>query len=360
MNIEKKLKKDGIEIISPLKYSTIQNLADSISTNLCNTFPELKLDYSTIYDKLSSLSMYYITMPEGMSEANYLYRNSSIYFKYGLEEEHLEKFATHECLHFLQTITDDKGHLLKLGLCDLSGYKVYGLALNEAAVQYMTSQLLKEHNDTVKYYGISFNTCSPLIYPLLCCLISQMAYITSEYILFNSTFFSTENFKKKFSELCGSEKVYRKIEENFNTIFYTEEKIIQLSNKLSDDNLKGKKNILLKIEKLKQYITSTFLETQNLIYSSYFNNSFESLFNKDSISNFRNKLYRFKNYLGTVEGDNSFDNYYLDMMIKLDDRDNVLQNSTYLTTIKSRHPLLIILDKLRNLFTRKSMENEDL
>lgn len=58
-------------------------------------------------------------MPDGFAEANYFYKNSSIYFKSGISVNELEKFAVHEFIHYLQEIKDKKGNLVKLGLCVL-------------------------------------------------------------------------------------------------------------------------------------------------------------------------------------------------------------------------------------------------
>lgn len=356
MNIEKKLRKDGIEIIAPVDYSVIENLASSISTKLCKSFPELRLNYNNLYEKLSTLSMYFVSLPEGMAEANYLYKNDSIYLRFGLDDKDIEKYVTHECLHYLQTSKDKNENLLRLGLCDLSGYKIHGLGLNEASVQYMTSKLQNEKSDTVKYYGISFSTCSPLIYPVLCSLVSQMAYFTSEQTLFNSTLFSNNNFKDKFCELCG-EKCYKQIEKNFDRILYSEEKVIQLTNALCNVDDKKTSNINSKIEKEKSFIKTTYLETQKLIYTSYFNNTYKLLFNKDSIANFRRKLFNFKPLLGTVENDSAFDDFYLDMMIKLDKKDDLLVNSTYLTTIPQKSKLSILLENIVKLFIPSKKHN---
>ena len=45
-----------------------------------------------------------------MAEANYFYKNSSIYFKEGVPLEELEKFAIHEFIHYIQEVKDQKGN----------------------------------------------------------------------------------------------------------------------------------------------------------------------------------------------------------------------------------------------------------
>lgn len=93
--------------------------------------------------------MYIAEMPDGFAEANYFYKNSSIYFKSGISVNELEKFAVHEFIHYLQEIKDKKGNLVKLGLCDFGDLKIQGLALNEGAVQFMASKALNHRQEIV-------------------------------------------------------------------------------------------------------------------------------------------------------------------------------------------------------------------
>ena len=62
--------------------------------------------------------MYKAKMPEGMAEANYFYKNTSIYFNEHIQDEDLEEFAIHECIHYLQEVKDKRNYLRRMGLCD--------------------------------------------------------------------------------------------------------------------------------------------------------------------------------------------------------------------------------------------------
>ena len=117
-------------------------------------------------------------MPDGMAEANYFYKNSSIYFNEHISDEDLEEFAIHECIHYIQEVKDKKSNLVRMGLCNFDNLKIVGMGLNEAAVQYATSKVIGIEKDYVKYFGVSFRTASPSYYPLECNLIEQMAYLT--------------------------------------------------------------------------------------------------------------------------------------------------------------------------------------
>lgn len=46
----------------------------------------------------------------------------------------------------------------------------------------------------------------------------------------------------------------------------------------------------------------TFLRTQNLIISSYFNTAFNKISTLEDVEKYRRKLYNFKDYLGSTDG----------------------------------------------------------
>lgn len=253
------------------------------------------------------------------------------------------------------------GKLLRLGLCDMASLKVYGLGINEAAVQLATAKALNFSEDSVKYYDINFNTISPNFYPLECNLIAQMAYITGEYTLFDSTFNSNNNFKNKFISLTSKE-TYEIIESNFDKILYAEENIIKLNNKISFED--SNNDILnARIAKQKSIIKNTFLETQNLIISSYFSKAFEKITNLEQVENFRRKLYNYKNIIGITDDYYFFNNYYIAMMEKLEAKYNAIeQGTTYVDNKDTRivvareNKFIAILKAIKNLLFKSGSE----
>lgn len=223
MSIESDLKKDGIEVIEKLDTLKINSIARNVSLKLCETFPNYGLDNNDLFIKLSRLNMYKAKMPEGMAEANYFYKNSSIYFNEHIDDNDLEEFAIHECIHYLQEVKDKRNYLIRMGLCDYTEFKVYGLGLNEASVQLMASKINAIPREFVKYFGISFETTSPSYYPLECCLAQQLAYLVGEDVLFESTINSNDNFKEKFANLT-SPKTFMAIQNAFVKFLITKRK----------------------------------------------------------------------------------------------------------------------------------------
>jgi len=344
MSIKSDLKKDGIEVTAKLDTLRINSIARNVAIKLCDTFPEFNLNQNELFIKLSRLNMYKAKMPEGMAEANYFYKNTSIYFNEHIQDEDLEEFAIHECIHYLQEVKDKRNYLIRMGLCDYTEFKVYGLGLNEAAVQLMASKVNGIPKEYVKYFGISFETTSPSYYPLECCLVSQLAYLVGEDVLFESTLNSNDNFKEQFANQT-SPKIFMAIQNAIDDILNNEEEIIKLNNRIAtiDDRNRKVDGMLEKIDELKSEICLTFMRTQNLIISSYFDKAFDSISNLEEVENYRRKLYSFKDYLGCTEGYTFFNDYYVNKMMDLEKKYNAIENGEVETAIK-------VITKKENIF----------
>lgn len=363
MNYEAELKKDGIEVTKKLDTLKVNTLARNIAVRFCDTFPNYGLNPNDLFIQLSRLDMYLAKMPDGMAEANYFYKNSSIYFNEHIPENDLEEFAIHECIHHIQEVKDKKNYLIRMGLCDYTEFKIYGLGLNEASVQLMASKIIGIEKESVKYFGINFETISPSYYPLECCLVQQLAYITGEDILFESTINSNDTFKNKVIELI-SYKSFMAIQNAIDDILEKEEEIIKINNKIAsiDDRNKKVDNLLKKIQELKDEITLIFMRTQNLIISSYFDAEFTKITNLENLELYRRKLYHFKDYLGLIEGYTFFNDYYIKKMDELEQKYNFLENggigTAMIVRTKKTNKIVAIFRAIRNLLFGNSKEKE--
>lgn len=319
MSINSELKREGIEVIKPLDTLSVISIAKNVATKLVMAFPEQNLNCNDLFIKLSRLNMYIAKMPIGMSCAKYYYKNSSIYFSDDIDFSKIDSFATHECIHYLQELRDSKNNLIHLGLCDFTNSKLPGMALNEAAVQLMSSKALDEKVDTVKYFDITLPTASPYYYALECNLINQMAYITGEYALFNSTLYSNDSFKRKFISLT-SEKTFYVVQNNLDKLMYLEDALSIEALKLrnSDISIKSIAKIEKDISRLRNRISELFINTQNLILTSYFNNYFENVVSVEQIESYRRKLYNYKDLIGITSNYTFFNDYYISKMADLE------------------------------------------
>ncbi len=363
MSIESDLKKDGIEVTEQLDTLKVNSLATNIAKKICDTFPEYGFNQNELFIKLSRLNMYKAKMPEGMAEANYFYKNTSIYFNEHIQDEDLEEFAIHECIHYIQEVKDNRNYLIRMGLCDYTEFRTYGLGLNEAAVQLMASKINGIPKEYVKYFGINFETISPSYYPLECCLVNQLAYLVGEDLLFESTLKSNDNFKNKLSQAI-TPKSFMAIQNAIDNILYAEEDIIKLNTKIAetDDRNKRVDGMLKKIDELKNEILLTFMRTQNLIISSYFDNAFNNIENLEELEAYRKKLYSFKDYLGIAEGYNFFNNYYVSKMEALEEKYNAFENGIYETSLKimsrKENKILAFFRAVKKLILGESAKDE--
>ena len=336
MSIESDLRKDGIIVERKLDTLTINTIARNTADRLCKAFPEQNFIFQNLFIALSRIPMYIADIPKGFAEATYFYKNSSMYFRKGLSIDEMEKFAVHEFIHYLQEIKDKKGRLIRLGLCDFDDIKVYGMGLNEGAVQLMASKAINSNEEIVKYYGISLPTNSPSYYPIICNLVNQMSYVTGKEALYDSTLYGSDIFKSQFAQTCGLNN-FIKIQNNLDKILKIEEKEIKLDNELMSDKCEGMKaqKVAKKIEKYKGKIKDLFFETQNLIFTSYFNNSFDKITTTADIDEYRVKLYNYKNYIGIADNYSDFNDFYINKMMDLDAKYENIMNNTSLTIVNT-------------------------
>lgn len=327
MSIENDLKKDGITVVSKLDTLISNRIAKNIADKLVETFPEMHFNEQNLFISLSRINMYTATMPEGMAEANYFYKNSSIYFNTQINNEDLEEFAIHECIHHLQEVKNNHNKLLRMGICTFDNLKPTGIGLNEAAVQLITSRVIGIEPDFVKYYGISFKSSSPSYYPVECNLLEQICYLVGEDVVIESTFNSNDNFKNKFISLT-SKRAYEAIVGAVDKILWYEENIIKYNNLLQkyDEHTKKVDKINNKIKGLKDKIALTFMRTQNLIISSFFDNAFARITNLEDLDNYRRKLDGFSPLIARCDGYFFFDNYHTEKMCALEHKCNILEN----------------------------------
>lgn len=158
---------------------------------------------------------------------------------------------------------------------------------------------------------------------------SQICYLVGENTLYDSTFYSNDNFKNRLIDLIGK-KNFDKISISFDKLLQFEEQIALISNKLYDNNCsntKSKKYANI-INKYKQKIKYTFLKTQNLLFISYFNNQFKMLNSDSDIEIFKNKLLIYKDLIGKSDDYFTFTNYNNKIIDKINNEyTSIINNS---------------------------------
>lgn len=348
MSINSILKKEGIIVVNTLNTLEINKIASKIAEMLCSTFPEHNLNKSDLFISISRLNMYIAKMPNDQAKAKYFYKNNSIYFSEDMDLEDLNTLAVHECIHFLQQLKDKRGKVTRLGLYKLSG-KTCGMGINEAAVQLMASKATNSNLDTVRYYNMDLTTESPDYYPLETALLRELIYFTGTYPLFHSVLYSNDVFKNTLIAK-SDEKTYYQIEYNLDLLLnYQEELSIAIHNLQdcaeSEASLNKMKNISRRIEALKEVIFRITLETQNTIIYNCFNNEFDYIKDNESLKSFQEHLYNFKDYLINTDGYNYYNQFYRDMMNKLEEKRTLIKQYGNLTFLQESNKDLMLLEK---------------
>ena len=350
MNIENELRKEGIEVISQLNTLKVNSIATNIAKKLVDTFPDHNINYHEVFMRLSRLNMYIAKIPNNTA-AKYFYKNRSIYFSTNADLENLNDVIIHECIHAVQTNINEKNKLIKLGLCDFKDVKLSGMALNEAAVQLMTMKCCNSKFDSVKYFDIELPSNSPDYYALECNLVRQMAYITGEYVLYNSTLYGNDDFKNKFITLT-SEEDFEIIKNSINSIMYLEDKLHSILEKIQNSETITPEiaKLMKRSAKIKEDIKKGFLLTQNRIFTSFFDNLFKSLYSPQSFENYRNALYNYRNFIGVSEDYTFFNDYYITKMSELEYKYNNVPNTTLaLVPIKKETLFELLIRKIKAL-----------
>lgn len=268
--------------------------------------------------------MYVAKMSDSLCGAKYFYKNNSIYFNIDYSLSEVDTFSLHECLHYLQEVKDEKGNLIRLGLYDFADNR--GIAFNEAAVQLMTVEALNQPIQDVTYYRLCIPSNSPDYYPLECAIIRQMAYFTGTYPLYYSTLHGNDIFKNTFITIAG-EKAFKQIESHLDKMLKREEELCYYSNSLKgfEDNIRKVRKLNSIMEHTKKEITNLFLSCQNTIISHCFSKELENIRTLEDVTELKNKLYGFQNYIATTDSYTFYNEFYRHMMEALEEKTQCIE-----------------------------------
>ena len=312
MNTEKKLEKLGINTIREFTQREVRYIAEEVTELLVKTFPVLEENYNNLLIRLLNCKMYFANTDKtkSLSNVNYIYENSAIYFDEKIDLNNISDKIMHECIHYLQDIRNKKGKLKKMGLCDFEELSSYGLGINEGAVQYISSKAVGNTITITKKAGIILKTVSPNYYPFLTNLIQQVIYVMGENIIVKGTINCDEKFEEDFLNT---------FEERANTIIKQFDKIINIHNKKNETNKEGN------IEMLNNEMAEIYLETQNTIMKTYFDKICNKLTTVEEVDFYIEKFLNYKPLLGIVESErfnlnDEYEQYKEQILKKFDKR----------------------------------------
>lgn len=345
MNIDYLLKKEGITNIKELNSNQIKTISKDLAIKLCLAFPEHDLDRQALYNSFCGLNMYTATMPKDSSGAKYIANSNSIYFNENIAFTSIPEVAMHECIHFIQ-----EGRLNgRNGFLGLSSF-ASGLALNEAAVQLMASEANMSNITEEKYFDITIRTISPNYYPLECTLLNEISYFTGTYPLYHSVLNSNDVFKNTFIAKFNK-RIYNRIARQLDKLLHLEGElacyISELENSEKVSNIKELNTI---ISEQKVNIRKLFFNIQNFIIRNCFSCEFNSINTIDDLKEIKEKLYNFKNIIGTTDGYTFYNDFYRDLMNSLENKKEEILKYGEISLFKQECTALTIVDQTRERF----------
>lgn len=336
MYVNKKLEDLGINPISKIDDRTICVLANKIAILLVDTFPDYNLDYLKIVDSLQHTKMYIADIPKDISPVNYFYKDETMYISNKIDLIEQNEFILHESIHKIQEYKNKKEQLVQLGICHISETRIQGMALNEAAVQYIVSKLLKKQRQIVEIYDMKIPTISKNYYPIITNLIEQIIFVLGEDLLIESVLKPSEEFKYNAIDNFGEENFFA-IQSNFDKILKTKDYILE--------NKPNNEDILQNIEQIK----TLYFDTQKLILVSYFDNVINRLETIQEVRKYKNKLIKYRDLIGSQEGIEFYINYYIDKIKQIKEiEQNIQYKQNHALTVIKDNKILKILKKIKN------------
>lgn len=337
MNIEKKLKKIGIEKTIEFTKEQKETVAKKVTDVLINSFPVLQEEYNNILIKLYNCNMWYAKVNSNLSKINYIYQNNSIYFDEGISVNSITDITIHEFIHYLQDFRTTKGKLKRMGLCNLNELSIKGLGINEAAVQYIASKAVKKTKTQINKCNITLKTISPNYYPIMTNLIEQIIFLIGENTVIKGVIENNDEFNDAF---------FNTFEENSQKIINNFDEIIELNNNI----------FLNKKNNYQELLASTYIETQDLIMKTYFEKQYELIENAEEIENISRKFDEYIELTGKIQIDGYYYNnceiYRSKIKSKLDKKMIEIyasRSKTALTVIYSSR-LSRIIQKIKSYF----------
>ena len=339
MYINKYFKQLNIEPIAEIDIREKCEFANRAAMVIVDKFYDL--DYLKIVDIIQHTQMYTAKIPNNLSPVNYSYLDGILYISEKLELDINNEFVLHEVIHRLQEYRNKKNKLLQLGLCDILETSIKGLALNEAAVQYIVKKVLNGENEIVEVYGMKIPTISKNYYPILTNLIEQMIFAVGENILVDSTLNSNNEFKYSAIDSMG-ESTYYEILNNFDKIMDVKNQILKNENQTN-----VKENIDL--------IKRIYIETQHKILTSYFNKELKAVKDIDQLKVFGDKLLKYRNLIGSDEGQALYDEYYKEMLNKIQEKEFSFQNRALIVVKENK--IINVFKRIKNYIQNVIFQN---
>ena len=286
MNLFNNLEKVGIRPIIPLRIEEKNYIAKAVANKLSKNINQLAEDYNEIYMRIFNCDMYFAKVDEKYRGVFYYYKNNTIYIDETRSIMDIDEYIIHECLHYIQNFNNITKKDNRAGLCEFTEFKIKGLGINEAIAQYITAKALGQKVHRVNNGKITIHTNSEKYYKYMTSLAMQILYLIGDKEAIDSSINTNDDFETL---------LYNTFEENTDKILKNFDLILNENNSLARDENK---------------IIEIYMQTQELIYTTYFNKSCKYLTKSTEVDIEVDKLENYDKIMGTLLGNDSYYNNF--------------------------------------------------
>ena len=281
MKLFNNLEKIGIVPTRRLKIEEKNYIAKTVAEKLSKNIAQLSEMYNELYMRMYNCNMYFAKVDSKYRGVFYFYKNNTIYIDEKREMLKMDEYLMHECLHYIQNFNKITKKANRAGLCEFTEFKIKGLGINEAIVQYITAKALEQEIHRVTNDKIMIYTNSEKYYKYMTSLATQIMYLIGNEQAIDSSI----NTNDKFETL-----LYNTFEENTDKILKNFDNILEENNsKIRDENK----------------IIQMYMQTQELIYTTYFNKVCKYLTTTKEVDEEIAKLDNYDKILGKLIGGNT-------------------------------------------------------
>lgn len=335
MKLLKDLEKIGIIPKREFNIEERNYLAKTISDKLSANVKELSDSYNELYMRIFNCDMYYAKVDKKFKGVFYFYKNNTIYIDEKKDITNIDGYIIHENIHYLQNFSKITKKDNRAGICQFTEFKIFGLGINEAVVQYITAKALgcKVHRTSNDIITICTN--SENYYKYMTSLVSQIVFLIGDKEAVESCIESTDKFETE---------IYNTFEENTDKILKNFDLILDENNKENRDENK---------------IIDIYMQTQELIYTSYFSKTCKRLTTIKEVDEQVNKLEDYANIVGRLLDIQSEEDKFT--VFKQDMEDKFLKKYIEINRRQTQNSLVVyknalsnLWNKILNLFQRKA------
>lgn len=200
----KELSKFGIVPGEEINISTRIKICKEFTNRIFTTFNRFPISQIQLFMRVYCLKIAYANI-KGIRKAFYFYKNNTIYVdKDVLKDDSLKIYLYTEIIHAIQNFGNIESKNKRAGLVKFKDTKLYGIGLNEGAIQYVVSKMT--NNKIMKYQILSYTIYSiSETYRILTNLMQQIILIIGEEPILESLFLSNLTFERKFENIYENE-----------------------------------------------------------------------------------------------------------------------------------------------------------